>query len=88
VASVLIEALLLAAVGGALGACAAWLFFNGRTVSTTQGTAYAQLIFDINVTLRLAVIGVVIACLIGFIGGLFPAIRAARLPIATALRAV
>ena len=88
VVSVLIEALLLAAVGGALGACAAWLFFNGRTVSTTQGTAYAQLIFDISVTLRLAVIGVVIACLIGFIGGLFPAIRAARLPIATALRAV
>jgi putative ABC transport system permease protein len=88
VVSVLIEALLLAAVGGTLGACAAWLFFGGRTVSTTQGTAYAQLIFDISVNFRLAVIGVVIACVIGFIGGLFPAIRAARLPIATALRAV
>jgi putative ABC transport system permease protein len=88
VVSVLIEALLLAVVGGGLGACAAWAFFNGRTVSTTQGTAYAQLIFDINVTLQLAVIGVAAAGVIGFIGGLFPAIRAARLPIATALRAV
>jgi putative ABC transport system permease protein len=87
VASVLIEALLLAAAGGILGACAAWLFFNGRTVSTTQGSAYAQLIFDISVTLQLAVIGVAISAFIGFIGGLFPAWRAARLPIATALRA-
>jgi putative ABC transport system permease protein len=88
VVSVLIEALLLAAAGGILGAGAAWLFFNGRAVSTTQGTAYAQLIFDISVTLRLAIIGVVVSGVIGFIGGLFPAIRAARLPIATALRAV
>jgi len=87
VVSVLIEALLLAAAGGILGACAAWLFFNGRTVSTTQGSAYAQLIFDISVTLQLAVIGVAVSGVIGFIGGLFPALRAARLPIATALRA-
>jgi putative ABC transport system permease protein len=88
VVSVLIEALLLATAGGILGACAAWLFFNGRPVSTTQGSAYAQLIFDISVTLRLAIIGVVVSGVIGFIGGLFPAIRAARLPIATALKAV
>jgi putative ABC transport system permease protein len=88
VVSVLIEALLLAAAGGALGACAAWLFFNGRSVSTTQGTAYAQLIFDISVTLKSAIIGVVASGVIGFVGGLFPAIRAARLPIARALRAI
>jgi putative ABC transport system permease protein len=88
VVSVLVEALLLAAMGGILGAVAAWLFFNGRTVSTTQGSAYAQLIFDITVTLRLAIVGIAAASVIGFIGGLFPAIRAARLPIATALRAV
>ena len=87
VVSVLIEALLLAAVGGILGACAAWLFFNGRTISTTQGSANAQLIFDIGVTLQLALIGVAVSGVIGFIGGLFPALRAARLPIATALRA-
>jgi putative ABC transport system permease protein len=87
VVSVLIEALLLAAAGGILGVGAAWLFFNGRTVSTTQGSAYAQLIFDISVTLQLAVIGIAMAGVIGFIGGLFPAWRAARLPIATALKA-
>ena len=88
VVSVLVEALLLAATGGILGALAAWAFFNGRTVSTTQGSAYAQLIFDITVTLRLAMVGIAVAIVIGFIGGLFPALRAARLPIATALRAV
>jgi putative ABC transport system permease protein len=88
VVSVLIEALLLAAAGGILGACAAWLFFNGRTVSTTQGSAYAQLIFDLRVTLQLAIIGIAVSGVIGLIGGLFPAVRAARLPIATALRAV
>jgi putative ABC transport system permease protein len=87
VVSVLVEALLLAAAGGILGAFAAWLFFNGRTVSTTQGSAYAQLIFDITVTLQLALVGIAASTVIGFIGGLFPAIRAARLPIATALRA-
>ena len=87
VVSVLFEALLLAAAGGALGAFAAWLFFNGRTVSTTQGSAYAQLIFDITVTFQLAMVGIAASTVIGLIGGLFPAIRAARLPIATALRA-
>jgi putative ABC transport system permease protein len=88
VISVLAEALLLAAAGGILGAVAAWLFFNGRTISTTQGTAYVQLIFDITVTFQLALVGIATAIAIGFIGGLFPALRAARLPIATALRAV
>jgi putative ABC transport system permease protein len=88
VVSVLIEALLLAVAGGILGACTAWLFLNGHTVSTTQGSAYAQLVFDISVTLQIAIIGVAASSVIGFIGGLFPAIRAARLPIANALRAV
>jgi putative ABC transport system permease protein len=88
VVSVLVEALLLAAAGGIAGACAAWLFLNGHTVSTTQGSAYAQLIFDISVTLQIAVIGVAASSVIGFVGGLFPAIRAARMPIANALRAL
>jgi putative ABC transport system permease protein len=88
VVSVLVEALLLAAAGGALGALAAWAFFNGHTVSTTQGSANAQLVFDITVTLRLALVGIAASIVIGFAGGLFPAIRAARLAIATALRAV
>jgi putative ABC transport system permease protein len=88
VASVLIEALLLAAAGGILGALAVWLFFNGRAISTTQGSAHAQLVFDITVTFKLMIVGIAASGTIGFIGGLFPAIRAARLPIATALRTV
>jgi len=88
VTSVLVEALLLAAAGGIVGASAAWLFLNGHTVSTTQGSANAQLIFDITVTVQLALSGIAVSCIIGFIGGLFPAIRAARLPVAAALRAV
>jgi len=75
------------AVFGALNTMYSAISTRTTEIATLR-TAYAQLIFDISVTLRLAGIGVALASLIGFIGGLFPAIRAARLPIATALRAV
>lgn len=91
VASVLAEAMLLSLVGGLLGAALAWLFFNGYTVSTSAGDATGvgrQLVFDLAVSPQLVVLGIVWACTIGLIGGLLPAIRAARLPVATALRAV
>lgn len=87
IVSVLVEALLLAAIGGVVGAAIAWAFFNGNTVST-GGTATGQLVFDLSVSPQLMVLGIVWACAIGLIGGLFPAIRAARLPVATALRAI
>ncbi len=87
VTSILVESLLLSALGGLLGAALAWSFFNGNTVST-GGTPQGSLIFDLTVSPQLIVIGIIWACSIGFIGGLFPAIRAARLPVATALRAV
>ena len=87
VVSVLVEALLLAAIGGVIGAVIAWLFFNGNTVST-GGTAQGQVIFDLSVSPQLMVLGIAWAAVIGLIGGLFPAIRAARLPVATALRAI
>jgi putative ABC transport system permease protein len=87
--SVLVEALLLAFIGGAIGALLAWLFFNGYTVSTSAGAAAGgHLIFDLSVSPQLVAIGIIWACSIGLIGGLFPAIRAARLPVASALRAV
>lgn len=89
VMSVLAEALVLAFIGGAIGALLAWLFFNGHVVSTSGGGAAAgHLIFELTVSPQLIVIGIVWACAIGLIGGLFPAVRAARLPVATALRAV
>jgi putative ABC transport system permease protein len=86
VISVFVEALILALLGGAIGALAAWLFFDGNVVSTSGGTA-AQIVFALAFTPALIAIGVTWACAIGLIGGLFPAIRAARLPVATALRA-
>jgi putative ABC transport system permease protein len=84
--SVMIEALLLSLIGGVIGASLAWLFFNGHSVSTLGG-AFAQVVFQLTVTPALIITGIVWACIIGLLGGLFPALRAARLPVAEALRA-
>lgn len=84
--SVMIEALLLSLLGGVIGAALAWLFFNGHTVSTLGG-AFAQVVFQLTVTQALIATGIAWACTIGVIGGFFPAWRAARLPVADALRA-
>jgi len=80
VVSVLTEALLLAIAGALLGAFLAWLFFAGDLVSVSS------IVFQLEVTPALLMTGVAWACGVGFIGGLFPAIRAARLPIVIALR--
>jgi putative ABC transport system permease protein len=88
VVSVFVEALLLAAAGGACGAVIAWLLFNGHSVDTLGGGTGGQLVFDLAVTPGIVAIGIAWACVIGVIGGMFPAIRAARLPVAAALRAV
>jgi putative ABC transport system permease protein len=89
VMSVLAEALLLALIGGAIGAGIAWLFFNGHQVSTSAGgQGVGHLIFELSVSPSLIAIGIVWACTIGLLGGLVPAVRAARLPVATALRAI
>jgi putative ABC transport system permease protein len=86
VASVLFESLLLAALGALLGASIAWALFNGNMVTLGGGTSSA--VFEMRVTPTLIGIGMLWACTMGLIGGLFPAVRAARLPVATALRAV
>jgi putative ABC transport system permease protein len=83
---VMIESLALSLLGGIIGAALAWLFFNGHTVSTL-GAAFAQVVFQLTVTKTLIVTGIVWACVIGLLGGFFPALRAARLPVAEALRA-
>jgi putative ABC transport system permease protein len=84
--SVMIEALLLSLLGGLIGASLAWAFFNGHSVSTLGG-AFAQVVFQLTVTRALIISGVIWACVIGLLGGFLPARRAARLPVAEALRA-
>jgi putative ABC transport system permease protein len=86
VTSVMIEAMLLALAGGLIGALLAYVLFNGMTVSTLGG-GFTQLVFNFRVTPELVAWGAVIALAIGFVGGLFPAARAARVPVTTALRA-
>ncbi|MBS0422714.1 MAG: ABC transporter permease [Proteobacteria bacterium] len=81
VVSVLIESILLALPGAVLGSLAAWVLFNGLAASPF-GFSY-----QLAVTPPLAVIGVEWALVMGLLGGLLPALRAARMPITTALRA-
>lgn len=86
VVSVMVEALLLALLGGVLGALLAAALFNGNVVNTL-GSNFSQVVFQLDVSPALIQLGVVWALVIGAIGGLLPALRAARLPVVTALRA-
>lgn len=88
VISVLVEALLLALVGGLLGGALAFLYCNGASLSTLNWNTFSQVAFDFRVTPTLLLEGLVWALVIGLIGGLFPALRAARLPVTDALRAL
>ena len=86
VVSVLAEALALAAIGGALGGLGAYLAFNGYQTSTINFQTFSQVAFAFAVTPDLLVMGLLYALGMGMLGGLLPAIRAARLPIPAALR--
>ena len=86
VVSVLGEAMLLAAAGGVLGALGAWAFFDGYRTSTLNWDSFSQVTFSFDVTPQLMVLGALFAILLGLLGGLLPAIRAARLPVTAALR--
>jgi putative ABC transport system permease protein len=84
--SVLSESLALAAIGGAIGGVLAYLAFNGYQTSTMNFSTFSQVAFAFQVTPRLLGMGLTYALIMGLIGGLFPAVRAARLPIPSALR--
>jgi putative ABC transport system permease protein len=86
VVSVLLETMLLAAAGAVLGAALAWVIFDGFT-ATTLGSA-GQIVFTFNVSPALLGDALKWAMAIGFIGGVFPAIRAARVSVALGLREV
>lgn len=86
VIAVMMETMLLALLGGLLGAAIAWLVFNGYQVSTL-GSNFSQVVFQFKVSPELLWSGLKWALGIGLVGGLFPALRAARLPVTEALRA-
>jgi putative ABC transport system permease protein len=83
--SFLFEALLISFVGGILG-CLVVLPINGITTSTMNMQTFSNIAFAFKITLDLLVLGVLFALVMGILGGMFPAIRAARLPVAQALR--
>ncbi len=86
VLSVLAESIVLALAGGAIGAGGTYLVFDGYTAATMNFQTFSQVTFAFAVTPRLLAQAIAWAATLGFIGGLFPAIRAARLPIAAGLR--
>ena len=86
VVAIMLETMLLALIGGVIGGVLAWLIFNGYSASTLAQGTVGQLSFELKVTGALLWTGVKWALAIGFIGGLFPAVRAARLPVTAALR--
>jgi putative ABC transport system permease protein len=84
--SVLTEAVFLALVGGLLGGLVAWLAFNGYQTSTMNFQSFSQVAFSFAVTPALLGQALIYSVVMGLLGGIFPAVRAARLPIVTALR--
>ncbi len=86
--ALLIEALLLATIGGLLGGAIAYILFNGYTVSTLAGASFSQTAFAFAVTGEIIQQGLTLALLVGFIGGVLPAWNAARRDITEALRSI
>jgi len=86
VIAVMLETLFLALLGGVLGGLIAWALFDGFSASTMAAGSVGKLSFSLRVTPQLLWEGIKWALAIGLIGGLYPALRAARLPVTTALR--
>ncbi len=80
----LVESLVLAAIGGLIGAAVTFLIFDGISASTL-GASFTQVVFSFKLTPALAGEGVVLAMVVGLIGGLLPGLRAARMPIVAGL---
>jgi putative ABC transport system permease protein len=86
VISIVLESLALAALGAAAGSTVAWLLFSGDSISL--GGPVSTIVATLDVTASTLATGFAWACVVGLLGALLPAIRAARLPVATALRAL
>jgi len=88
VVSILLESVFLAVLGGSIGGGLAWWAFDGYQAATINWQTFSQVAFAFDVTPSLLIQGIFYATVIGVVGGLFPAIRAARMPVATALREI
>jgi putative ABC transport system permease protein len=86
VLSVLSESALLSVVGGLIGGLAAWAAFDGYQTSTMNFQSFSQIAFAFAVTPKLLTTALIYSLLMGLVGGMLPAIKAARLPVVTALR--
>ena len=84
--SVLVESILLGMVGGVIGGAIAWLAFDGYQTATMNFQSFSQIAFSFAVTPQLLLTALIISLVMGTAGGLLPAIRAATLPVVTALR--
>ncbi|MEO1576580.1 MAG: ABC transporter permease, partial [Pseudomonadota bacterium] len=81
----LIESIVLSIIGGVIGAVAAYLFMDGFSASTL-GAGFTQVVFTFQLTPELFRNGIILALVIGMVGGIFPAWRAARVPVIAAFR--
>ncbi len=88
VLSVMAESLLLALAGGLLGGGLAYLAVNGYQTATINWQTFSQVAFSLDVSPQLLAGGTVYALAMGLLGGIFPALKAARVPIATGLRRI
>jgi len=86
VVSVLVEAMILGAVGGLIGGMLAFLTLNGMHSSTMNWASFSQMTFAFTVTPGLMLLGIIYGLILCFIAGILPGIRAARLPITAGLR--
>jgi len=85
--ALLLEALLLALIGAAFGIALAYAAFNGAAISTLGGAIWdSQLVYALSISPSIALIAVLLACLIGLLGGALPALRLARANVASELR--
>jgi putative ABC transport system permease protein len=87
VGAIVVEATLLSLPGACVGIAAAYALFDGNTVNTTGGSRWdSQLVYSLSVSPSLVLLAAAVACGIGILGGLFPAIRSINASVADALR--
>jgi putative ABC transport system permease protein len=77
----MVESVALALIGGVIGAVITYFVFNGISASTLGGASFTQVVFSFAVTPASVVSGLVLALIVGFLGGVVPAIRAANAPL-------